>query len=193
MPWVASRDWVAAEVVTAGQMNQELSTNYDLTAPGIVTTKGDLVIGTGANTTTRLAVGAAGQVLVGDSATGSGWKWADSTAAPSGMVIFMASAACPSGWTELTGAQGRAILATPASGGSPGTTTGSAQGDLADATHTHAGASHTHTLGAQNIADDLGQYAYANAVSSAATAATSETAANSDSFSYIQLRVCEKD
>lgn len=42
--------------------------------------KGDLIIGTGADTFSRLAVGANNQILVADSATTTGTKWADNTA-----------------------------------------------------------------------------------------------------------------
>jgi hypothetical protein len=41
------------------------------------TTKGDLLIATGASTITRLPIGVNGQVLTADSASASGVRWAD--------------------------------------------------------------------------------------------------------------------
>jgi hypothetical protein len=43
------------------------------------TTKGDILVATGASTLARLGVGSSGQALVADSSTATGVKWADVT------------------------------------------------------------------------------------------------------------------
>lgn len=53
---------------------------WDQTPPGIVTTKGDLIVGTGAHVASRVGVGSDGNVLTADSTQSAGVKWA----APSG-------------------------------------------------------------------------------------------------------------
>lgn len=54
-------------------LTADLAAKIDKT---LVTAKGDLIVATAANTPSRLAVGADGQVLVADSAQASGMKWA---------------------------------------------------------------------------------------------------------------------
>lgn len=54
---------------------------------------------------------------------------------PSGMIV-MSTAACPSGWTEYTGAQGRYLMGLPI-GGTVAGTTGAPLGDLDVAGHDH--------------------------------------------------------
>jgi len=49
----------------------------------VVTTKGDLLVGTGAGTVTRHALGSDGQVLTADSAQSDGVKWATPAASSS--------------------------------------------------------------------------------------------------------------
>ncbi len=69
---------------------------------------------------------------------------------PSGAVMFFDTAVCPTGWTELTEANGRYLVGLPA-GGTLGTTVGAALTDgenRAVGQHSHAVADpgHTHTL-----------------------------------------------
>lgn len=54
---------------------------------------------------------------------------------PSGMIV-MSTAACPSGWAEYTGAQGRYLMGLP-TGGTVAGTTGAPLGDLDVAGHDH--------------------------------------------------------
>lgn len=56
---------------------------------------------------------------------------------PSGAVMFFNLGACPSGWTELTAAQGRVIVGLPA-GGTLNGAVGPAFSDLENRTHSHA-------------------------------------------------------
>ena len=75
MAWTAPRTWVAAETLTAALLNTHVRDNLLESAPAKVTTKGDLVVATAANSLTRLAVGSNGAVLVSDSAATSGTRW----------------------------------------------------------------------------------------------------------------------
>lgn len=55
MSWTAPRTWVANEVVTAAIMNTHVRDNLLATVPALVTTAGDSVYATAANTLARLA------------------------------------------------------------------------------------------------------------------------------------------
>lgn len=56
---------------------------------------------------------------------------------PSGSVMFFNLAACPTGWSELADARGRALVGVPASG-SLGGTVGAPLGNLENRNHSHA-------------------------------------------------------
>jgi hypothetical protein len=56
-------------------------------AATIIDAKGDLIVGTAADTPARLPVGTDGQVLVADSAETAGVKWADPTGGTPGVVL----------------------------------------------------------------------------------------------------------
>ncbi len=88
---------------------------------------------------------------------------------PSGLITFVVSGTCPSGWTEVTGLAGRTLFGTLAANGDVGTTGGSdtvtASGTvsaptftgnaLAGHAHTFTGsllATHTHTAGTLSAA-----------------------------------------
>lgn len=74
MAWSSPRTWVALEVLTAALLNTHLRDNLLEAAPAKVTTAGDLVYATGANALARLAIGSAGQQLIGGA---SAPAWAD--------------------------------------------------------------------------------------------------------------------
>jgi hypothetical protein len=75
MPF-APRTWTSNELVTAALLNTELRDFLNLTAPGVVTTKGDLVAASGANAIGRLAA-AAGRHLISDSGEPLGMRWSE--------------------------------------------------------------------------------------------------------------------
>ncbi|HBB67405.1 MAG TPA: hypothetical protein DCZ93_08940 [Elusimicrobia bacterium] len=93
---------------------------------------------------------AEGSVLTSDADGLAEWK--DPMAAggmPSGAVMFSTGAACPSGWSELTAAQGRYLVGLP-SGGTLAGTAGTALTNMQNRavglhTHTTTVASHSHT------------------------------------------------
>src|SRR5262249_48610994 len=62
------------------------------------------------------------------------------TGVPSGLIAFLASGTCPTGWTEVSGLSGRIIRGTVAANGNVGTTGGSdtytPQGSVAAPTFT---------------------------------------------------------
>ena len=88
--WVASGATGDIEGVTAGVGISGGGTSGTVTVTNSMATaidaKGDLVPGTGADTFSRLAVGANGTVLTADSAEATGLKWA--TVASGGMTLL---------------------------------------------------------------------------------------------------------
>src|SRR3990167_8148238 len=70
------------------------------------------------------------------------------TTVPANVIAYFngAVASIPSGWTEVTAARGRCLIAVP-SGGTVGGSVGSGLTDLQDPTHTHTGPSHNHQMG----------------------------------------------
>lgn len=79
------------------------ATGGDVATDAIWDTKGDLAVGTGANTASKLTVGANGYVLVADSAEPTGLKWS-AAASGSGITRDIASISSPTtlGATSLT-------------------------------------------------------------------------------------------
>ena len=63
MSWTAPRTWVAGETVTPAIMNTHVRDNLLEPGPAKVTTQGDLLYATAANTLARLAKGTASQFL----------------------------------------------------------------------------------------------------------------------------------
>ena len=55
MAWTTPRTWVTGEIVTAALLNAQVKSNMDLTAPAILTTLGDILYCSAANTPSRLA------------------------------------------------------------------------------------------------------------------------------------------
>jgi len=74
MAWTTPPTVSTGDTITATQWNA-LANDLNETAPGKVTTKGDIVAATGANALARVAVGANGAGLVADSTQSAGVKW----------------------------------------------------------------------------------------------------------------------
>lgn len=86
MAYTTPRTWVTGETVTASLLNTHVRDNFNATAVGVVTTKGDIAAATAANTLARVAVGANGAALVADSAASAGVRWSNTTKTASGGV-----------------------------------------------------------------------------------------------------------
>jgi hypothetical protein len=55
MAWTTPKTWASGYVVLAGDLNTHLRDNLNVTAPAIMTTAGDIIYASGANTPARLA------------------------------------------------------------------------------------------------------------------------------------------
>ena len=85
MAWTAPTDRITGDIITAAQWNALLGATGDLslTATGIVTTQGDMVYATAANTLARLAKGTSLQQLrMNTGATAPEWATISTPAAP---------------------------------------------------------------------------------------------------------------
>ena len=102
--WVASGATGDIEGVTAGTGISGGGTSGTVTVTNSMATaidaKGDLIGGTGADAFDRLAVGTDGQILVADSSTATGLKWA--TAAGGGKVLQVVSGTTTTGIYNAT-------------------------------------------------------------------------------------------
>lgn len=101
--------------------------------------------------TVKLADGTqgAGKVLTSD-ASGVA-SWAAVAGIPAGAVMFFNLTSCPSGWTNFTPAQGRYIVGTVATGGTLGSTVGTALTNtenrpVGQHSHTINDPGHSHTI-----------------------------------------------
>jgi hypothetical protein len=63
MAWTTPRCWTTGEVVTAAIMNTHVKANFDVTAPAVLTTAGDILYASGANAPARLAKGSNGNII----------------------------------------------------------------------------------------------------------------------------------
>jgi len=81
MAWTAPRTYTTAELITAAILNSDHRDNLLQTGPALVTTKGDIVAATAANTLSRLAVGANDTILTAASGEATGLKWGTGVAA----------------------------------------------------------------------------------------------------------------
>ena len=96
MTWTAGSDRATGDVITAAQWNNFLGSagNITLTAPGVVTTEGDTVYATAANTLARLAKGTGRQSLSMNSG-GTAPEWVASPASTlttTGDILYASSA-----------------------------------------------------------------------------------------------------
>ena len=79
MAWTTPRTWVTGEVVTAALLNAQIKGNSDLAAAAIMTTAGDIIYASGANTPARLAKDANATRVLTNTGTSNVPAWAQVT------------------------------------------------------------------------------------------------------------------
>ena len=105
--WTAPRTWTTGEIVTAAILNAHVRDNLLETAPAKVTTQGDLVYATAANTIARLAKGTARQQLAMNAgATAPEWVSSlQSLMTAQGDLVYASSANTPARLAKGTASQ----------------------------------------------------------------------------------------
>jgi hypothetical protein len=63
MAWTTPRCWTTGEVVTAAIMTTHVKDNFNVTAPAVLTTAGDILYASGSNTPARVAKGTNGNII----------------------------------------------------------------------------------------------------------------------------------
>ena len=79
MAWTTPRTWVTGEVVTAALLNAQIKGNSDLAAAAIMTTAGDIIYASSANTPARLAKDANATRVLTNTGTSNVPAWAQVT------------------------------------------------------------------------------------------------------------------
>ena len=209
---------LASDAVTSVKITDGAVVESKLAAGSVTTSKlgADAVTGAaildGSVTTSKLAgASVTRSKLAADSCTdgdtlklnASGqWFCAPGGGVPAGAVMFSNLAACPIGWTELTGARGRYLVGLPGSGTLAGTA-GTALADLenrAVGLHNHGitDPKHRHwvngTGGPQEVDWLIGTAASGNwLVDTTGITINDEGTTAGTNAPYLQLLVCQKD
>ena len=75
MAWTTPKTWASGYVVLAADLNTHLRDNISLTAPAVMTTQGDIVIASGANTPIRLAKSTTSTQYLANTGTSNAPAW----------------------------------------------------------------------------------------------------------------------
>ena len=113
MAWTTPRTWSTGEVVTAALLNAQIKGNMDLSAGAILTTAGDILYASGANTPARLAQDANATRVLTNTGTSNVPAWAQVTLT-SGVTGTLPVANGGTGITSL-GSNVATFLGTPSS------------------------------------------------------------------------------
>ena len=113
MAWTTPRTRVTGEVVTAALLNAQIKGNLDLSAPAIMTTAGDIIYASGANTPARLAKDTNATRVLTNTGTSNVPAWAQVTLT-SGVTGTLPVANGGTGITSL-GSNVATFLGTPSS------------------------------------------------------------------------------
>ena len=98
MAWTTPRTWVTGEIVTAAVMDTHVRDNLNVTAPAVMTTQGDIIYASGANTPARLAKDANSTRYLANTGTNNNPAWAQ-VSLTSGVSGVLPVA---NGWTNLS-------------------------------------------------------------------------------------------
>ena len=75
MAWTTPKTWASGYVVLAADLNTHLRDNISLTAPAVMTTQGDIVIASGANSPIRLAKSTTSTQYLANTGTSNAPAW----------------------------------------------------------------------------------------------------------------------
>jgi hypothetical protein len=113
MAYTAYRTWTTGEIVTAALMNEQVKDNGLLTAPAVMTTQGDILIASGANTPIRLAKSTTSTQYLANTGTSNAPAW-NEVALATGVSGTLPVANGGTGITSL-GSNVATFLGTPSS------------------------------------------------------------------------------
>mgnify|MGYP003135766268 CR=1 FL=1 len=75
MAWTTPKTWASGYVVLAADLNTHLRDNLNVTAPAVMTTQGDIIIASGANTPIRLAKSTTSTQYLANTGTSNAPAW----------------------------------------------------------------------------------------------------------------------
>ena len=75
MAWTTPRTWASGYVVLAADLNTHLRDNLNVTAPAVMTTLGDIIYASGANTPARLAKSTTSTQYLANTGTSNAPQW----------------------------------------------------------------------------------------------------------------------
>ena len=101
MAWTTPKTWASGYVVLAADLNTHLRDNLNVTAPAVMTTQGDIVIASGANTPIRLAKSTTSTQYLANTGTSNAPAW-DEVALATGVSGTLPVGNGGTGQTSLT-------------------------------------------------------------------------------------------
>ena len=75
MAWTTPKTWASGYVVLAADLNTHLRDNLNVTAPAVMTTAGDIIYASGANTPARLAKSTTSTQYLANTGTSNAPQW----------------------------------------------------------------------------------------------------------------------
>ena len=112
MAWTTPKTWASGYVVLAADLNTHLRDNLNVTAPAVLTTAGDILYASGANTPARLAKSTTSTQYLANTGTSNAPAW-NEVALDTGVSGTLPVA---NGGTNATSLTDKAVLITQDSG-----------------------------------------------------------------------------
>jgi hypothetical protein len=112
MAWTTPKTWASGYVVLAADLNTHLRDNISLTAPAVMSSQGDIIIASGANTPIRLAKSTTSTQYLANTGTSNAPAW-NEVALDTGVSGTLPVA---NGGTNATSLANMAVLITQDSG-----------------------------------------------------------------------------